>query len=549
MAERYVNPVPQYEDGSGNILAGGKLFFYASGTLIFKAIFSDINGLIPLANPVVLDASGTVPEIFYLGSYKVILTDKDGVQQFERDPVTASINSFKKFLAWDSATIFFINDIARADDGNLYESITNSNQNNEPSITPASWSKIDFLGTWNINESYSVNVVVKGSDGNLYRAINAQTGNDPVSDLVNWAIAVKINDLGTTTGELFSASKIIADLAAAASTLSASGGAALIGNTPAGNIAATDVQAAIDELDTEKQPLDADLTTISTNGIGTAANQFIQLNASAQIPALDGSLLTGLKGSDVANTPAGNIVATTVQAAVNELDTDLTTLIKNNSGLTEPTTTFAYMWWADTTSGLLKQRNAANTGWINVLTLAGINGADIRNTPAGNIAAADVQAAINELDTEKADDAATTSSLNLKAAISGQAFTGNVTAPNLPPTYQTQTVTLGGDFGSQTIVVTKIGNVVTLASNSNLTHLSSNIASSSGNILPSWAIPSGHITNIYYFSTSDTISTSIICKFEYSTIFNNIQLRYGDGNLASKTSTTSQIPPFLTYVV
>lgn len=34
-------------------------------------------------------------------------------------------------------------------------------------------------------------------------------------------------------------------------------------NTPAGNIASTNVQAAINELDTEKQPIDADLTAIS----------------------------------------------------------------------------------------------------------------------------------------------------------------------------------------------------------------------------------------------------------------------------------------------
>jgi len=37
-----------------------------------------------------------------------------------------------------------------------------------------------------------------------------------------------------------------------------------IGVTPAGNIAATDVQAALEELDTEKQPLDADLTALAT---------------------------------------------------------------------------------------------------------------------------------------------------------------------------------------------------------------------------------------------------------------------------------------------
>lgn len=36
-----------------------------------------------------------------------------------------------------------------------------------------------------------------------------------------------------------------------------------------------------------------------------------------------------------------------------------------SSGATEPTTTYAYQLWADTASGLLKQRNAANDGWIN----------------------------------------------------------------------------------------------------------------------------------------------------------------------------------------
>lgn len=45
-------------------------------------------------------------------------------------------------------------------------------------------------------------------------------------------------------------------------------------------------------------------------------------------------------------------------------------LVSNNSGATAPATTFAYMWWADTTAGILKQRNAANSAWIEVLTLS-----------------------------------------------------------------------------------------------------------------------------------------------------------------------------------
>lgn len=46
----------------------------------------------------------------------------------------------------------------------------------------------------------------------------------------------------------------------------------------------------------------------------------------------------------------------------------------NNSGASEPATTFAYMWWPDTTGGWMKQRNAANSAWIRRWPL-GTNGA------------------------------------------------------------------------------------------------------------------------------------------------------------------------------
>lgn len=60
----------------------------------------------------------------------------------------------------------------------------------------------------------------------------------------------------------------------------------LVVNTPAGNIAATTVQAAINELDTEKQPLDATLTALAaynTNGIlvQTSADTFAGRTLSA----------------------------------------------------------------------------------------------------------------------------------------------------------------------------------------------------------------------------------------------------------------------------
>lgn len=134
-------------------------------------------------------------------------------------------------------------------------------------------------------------------------------------------------------------------------------------------------------------------------------------------------------GTAIANTPTGNISATTVQAAINELDSE------KEPSITAGTT--SQYWrgnktWADfftdvraaTLTGLSTATNAViATGDTvlgalgklqkqitdNLATLTGHTGAAsgahaataISNAATGNIAATTVQAAINELDTEK----------------------------------------------------------------------------------------------------------------------------------------------------
>jgi hypothetical protein len=56
-----------------------------------------------------------------------------------------------------------------------------------------------------------------------------------------------------------------------------------------------------------------------------------------------------------------------------DLNNGLAAIVSNNSGATQPSTTYAYQWWSDTTTGLLKLRNAANNAWITVGTLADAN--------------------------------------------------------------------------------------------------------------------------------------------------------------------------------
>lgn len=56
-----------------------------------------------------------------------------------------------------------------------------------------------------------------------------------------------------------------------------------------------------------------------------------------------------------------------------DLNNGLAAIVSLNSGPTAPSTPYAYQWWADTTTGLLKIRNAANSAFITVGTLASAN--------------------------------------------------------------------------------------------------------------------------------------------------------------------------------
>lgn len=68
------------------------------------------------------------------------------------------------------------------------------------------------------------------------------------------------------------------------------------------------------------------------------------------------------------------IIANGTGAAVrSDLNDALAAIVSQNSNATAPATTYAYQWWADTTTGLLKIRNAANNAWVTVGTLASTN--------------------------------------------------------------------------------------------------------------------------------------------------------------------------------
>ena len=112
-----------------------------------------------------------------------------------------------------------------------------------------------------------------------------------------------------------------------------------------------------------------------------------------------------------------------------DLNNGLAAIVSQNSGAAQPSTTYAYQWWADTTTGLLKLRNAANNAWITVGTLADTNlGLATLASPTftGTPAAPTASAGTNTT------QLATTAFVLANAVdVTGDTMTGNLTVPSL----------------------------------------------------------------------------------------------------------------------
>lgn len=97
-------PIYQFFDDNGTPLAGGKLFFYETGTSTPKATYTDAGLTTPNANPLILDSAGrTGPLFFESGDYKVILKTAADVTIRTADPVQGgfTVSAFMQTLLDD----------------------------------------------------------------------------------------------------------------------------------------------------------------------------------------------------------------------------------------------------------------------------------------------------------------------------------------------------------------------------------------------------------------------------------------------------------------
>lgn len=106
-----------------------------------------------------------------------------------------------------------------------------------------------------------------------------------------------------------------------------------------------------------------------------------------------------------------------------DLNAVLAAIRSQNSGASEPATTFAYMPWADTASGWLKIRNAANSAWIKVAALAGNARVDVASAGTIDLDAAAVNSDFIRITGTTGVTAVTLAEGQRRLALAAAAFT------------------------------------------------------------------------------------------------------------------------------
>lgn len=188
-ASRFVNPRSQFFDDSGAVLGGGKMYFYENNTLTDKTTYADVNESTANAQPVLLTAAGRLPNVFFEGTARMILTDADDNQIFDVNDVEA-VGGFVSFDVWTGSIEYGQGDIVKGSDGNYYRSLSASNTGNDPTSSPTVWEQITFVGVWNTNITYGAGIVVKDSSGLLWTSlVGSNTGNTPASSPAYWTPA------------------------------------------------------------------------------------------------------------------------------------------------------------------------------------------------------------------------------------------------------------------------------------------------------------------------------------------------------------------------
>ena len=368
----------QYFDDAGDPLGSGKIFFYETGTTTLKTTFSDINQTIPNTNPVILSAAGRQPNIFFTGTAKAILTDKNDVQILVRDPVGQTASVFGD--GWVATKIYDANAVVLASDGQYYRSVQTGNQNNDPTSSTGYWVLlysvdwnagityqegavvtldnvqyqslqnnnlnnnptsssgfwINFSFAWTSTRTYSINENVVSTDGVLYTSLqNSNQGNLPQSSSSFWvgtsaaaaASATQAANSATAAGTsetnaATSATSAGTSATAAASSATSASGSASTATTKAAEAATSATNAATSETNAATSATNAGTSATAAANSATAAAS--SATAAAASETTVGNSATAAANSATAAAASETNAATSATNASNSATTATT---------------------------------------------------------------------------------------------------------------------------------------------------------------------------------------------------------------------------------
>jgi len=182
---RFPNPIT-------DLKPNGSLRFFKSGTNTTLVTYKDELETPGLENPIIVPVlpNGNVQNVFFSGSARVIYLDEFDVQYAERDPVGGE-KQLGDFTLWDTTVTYDLNDIVEGSNGRFYQSLSNGNQGDDPTLIASSWKEIRFIGVYNVNVTYAIGDIAQTTNGNLWKAIVSTVGNDPSTDNgTNWLPAI-----------------------------------------------------------------------------------------------------------------------------------------------------------------------------------------------------------------------------------------------------------------------------------------------------------------------------------------------------------------------